>query len=203
LKGGIDMNYYTTLGISPAATTDEVRQAYLSLAKRFHPDKNKSADATKLMAEINLAYETLCDSGRRKEYDLKNGIAVMQDEPVVEQHSEEEMEQEKPSSVFGRCIRCNFVDNSGVFVCSVCGNVFDPMGKSARKTDYDSFDSEFRKATQYYENNDVSFGEPETDESMQDSLSEIIRCPQCNEINKYSSGSCWQCGLQFETDEAA
>jgi hypothetical protein len=32
-------------------------------------------------------------------------------------------------------------------------------------------------------------------------MSEIIRCPQCNEINVYSRGSCWQYGLVFEIEE--
>lgn len=205
------MNYYMTLGISTDATADEIRQAYLALAKRYHPDKNSSADATTMMAEINLAYETLCDGQRRKEYDLQNGIATVQDLQVEQyDEEEEEVEQQEPSSVFGKCVKCNFVDSSGVFICSVCGYIFDPRGKNERKTDrYDdglSFDPEaFRKAKQCHDSNDdISFEEPdiEENENVQDNLSEIIRCPQCNEINRYSSGSCWQCGLVFEIDEA-
>lgn len=183
------MNYYMTLGISPDANADGIRQAYLALAKRYHPDKNSSADATTMMAQINLAYETLYDSQRRKEYDLQNGIAAVQDVPAKQYDEEkEEMEQQEPSSVFGKCVRCNFVDSSGVFVCSVCGYVFDPEGRSRSKADQ-------------YDDDENSFKERDIEnETAQDNLSEIIRCPQCNEINRYSRGSCWQCGLQFETE---
>lgn len=187
------MNYYMKLGITPDATEDEVRQAYLELAKKYHPDKNKSPEANAMMAEINLAYETLCDSHRRKEYDLENGIAVAKKAVSIEQYvserAEEMEEQEETPPIFGKCLRCSFVDCSGIFICSVCGYVFDPEGKR-RKTD------------QY--NSDTDFGYEESHENRQvseDNLSEIIRCPQCNEINRYSSGSCWQCGLIFEIDE--
>lgn len=172
------MNYYSTLGISAGATADEVRQAYLALAKKYHPDKNKSPGATTIMAEINLAYETLCDSQRRKQYDLENGIVA--DAPVYIEE-EEEIGQE-PSPV-GRCVRCNFVNSSGMFVCSVCGYTFDP-GVKRKKAD-------------------IEDDESDEEQDVEDNLSEIIRCPQCNEINMYSRGSCWQCGLQFEVGEVA
>lgn len=170
------MSHYTTLGITANATADEVRQAYLALAKKYHPDKNKSPAATTMMAEINLAYETLCDEQRRKQYDLENGILA--DAPVY-MEDDEEIGQE-PAPV-GRCVKCNFINSSGLFVCSVCGYTFEP--ESRRR------------------NAKVEDDEDKPD--AEDNLSEIIRCPQCNEINMYSRGSCWQCGLRFEIDEAA
>jgi curved DNA-binding protein CbpA len=170
-------DHYAVLGILPRATPEEVKQAYLRLAKIFHPDKNRSPDATKKMAEINLAYEILCDSQKRGEYDVERGFAAT---GVVEQHEEEE-ESGQEAQVFGRCIKCNFVNNSGVFVCSSCGYVYEPETKD-RKDDYEEIDEEHDAG---------------------DAVSEIIRCPRCNEINTYSRGSCWQCGLAFEMEEAA
>lgn len=178
------MNYYFVLGVSPDATTNEVRQAYLALAKKYHPDKNKSPEATSRMAEINLAYETLCDSQKRQEYNLEKGIVV---EEVVEQYSEEEEIGQDEPSMFGRCVKCNFVNSSGIFVCSVCGYAFDLRDKNGRKAErYDNYD-------------EIT---AEDFEEVQDNMSEIIRCPQCNEINMYSRGSCWQCGLDFVIEEA-
>lgn len=173
------MDHYATLGIPHDATADEVRQAYLRLAKRYHPDKNKSPGATTLMAEINLAYETLCDDRRRQEYDLENGIA---DAPVYVEEEEEIGQETSPA--FGKCVKCNFVNSSGMFVCSVCGYAFDPDAKRRKAGRYDT--------SMEYDKEDAG-----------DNLSEIIRCPQCNEINMYSRGSCWQCGLIFEIDGAA
>ncbi|AFU60192.1 putative chaperone protein DnaJ [Candidatus Nitrososphaera gargensis Ga9.2] len=174
------MNYYAVLGISPDATADEVRQAYFRLAKLYHPDRNKSPEATEKMAEINLAYETLRDEHRRKEYDLENRITINSKERFTVQYEDEEEIGRQPGP-FGKCVRCNFVNNSGVFVCSTCGNVFDPHAKHEDK----ERDEEYEEKT------------------TEDVLSEIIRCPQCNEVNTYSRGSCWQCGLVFGIDEIA
>ena len=45
--------------MSNDATTQEIRSAFLVLAKKHHPDVNKSPDAVKVFSEINEAYETL------------------------------------------------------------------------------------------------------------------------------------------------
>jgi DnaJ-class molecular chaperone len=45
--------------VSSDATTQEIRSAFLILAKKHHPDVNKSADAVRVFSEINEAYETL------------------------------------------------------------------------------------------------------------------------------------------------
>ncbi len=217
-------NYYILLGISPGATEDEVKQAYLRLAKIYHPDKNKSPDATKKMADINLAYEILRDSHRRKKYDLENNIDVPDDgqEIELEQYQENQVEQESPKSYgdaiedvacptcgfkpragdrfcsqcgtpfnHGRCVQCNFVNNSGTFVCLTCGYVFAPQSNSYEKKEQ--------------QDEDIRYEEPDDNgqEMAGDDLSEIIRCPQCNEINVFSRGSCWHCGLHFERDEVA
>ncbi|MEW6604892.1 MAG: J domain-containing protein [Thermoproteota archaeon] len=179
------------LGIAPDATAGEIRQAYVRLAKMYHPDKNSSPDATIRMAEINLAYETLRDVQRRKEYDIENNIAekgqAAQEffDRYAENEDEEISEEEQePTRVFGKCVRCNFVSNSGMFVCSVCGSVFDPHSKRKKH----------REEADLHEL---------LDEEEEDALSEIIRCPRCNEINKFSSGLCWQCDLHFEIEELA
>lgn len=51
--------YFETLGLSPTATYSDVKKAYHRLAQKYHPDKNKSPKATKIMAAVNNAYENL------------------------------------------------------------------------------------------------------------------------------------------------
>jgi len=63
------INYYQTLQIDCAAETDVVEGAYKKLAIKYHPDKNKSDDATRIMQELNEAYFVLSDPTRRIEYD--------------------------------------------------------------------------------------------------------------------------------------
>jgi molecular chaperone DnaJ len=62
-------SFYEILGISNTASDSEIKKAYFSLAKQYHPDLNKSSDSSKLFSEINTAYETLIDKAKRSEYD--------------------------------------------------------------------------------------------------------------------------------------
>ena len=52
-------NYYKTLGLSSSASKAEVKVAYRKLAKKYHPDKNKSKQASQLFIEVNEAYAYL------------------------------------------------------------------------------------------------------------------------------------------------
>lgn len=62
-------DYYEILGIKREASQDEVQRAYRKLARKFHPDVNKAADAEDKFKEINEAYEVLKDPEKRKMYD--------------------------------------------------------------------------------------------------------------------------------------
>lgn len=64
-------NYYSILGIVPQATNKEVADAYKTIAKKWHPDKNKGMDTTVQMQTISEAYEILKDNEKRKTYDLE------------------------------------------------------------------------------------------------------------------------------------
>lgn len=63
-------NYYQTLGISYPSHEEEIRLAYRSLAKKYHPDRNPgSATAEEQFKRINLAYQTLSDPQKKARYD--------------------------------------------------------------------------------------------------------------------------------------
>jgi hypothetical protein len=62
-------DYYAILGITPAATTRQIKAAYRKLAKTWHPDKNPDPQAAARFRDITEAYETLIDLDRRKAYD--------------------------------------------------------------------------------------------------------------------------------------
>lgn len=62
-------DYYEVLEVSKDADDKELKKAFRSLARRFHPDKNDSPDADEKFKEIQEAYAVLSDSEKRRNYD--------------------------------------------------------------------------------------------------------------------------------------
>ncbi|RMH13062.1 MAG: hypothetical protein D6695_05095 [Planctomycetota bacterium] len=64
-----ERDYYEVLGVSRGASAEEIKRAYRKLARQYHPDVNKSEDATKRFAEVQEAYDVLSDEQKRRQYD--------------------------------------------------------------------------------------------------------------------------------------
>ena len=62
-------DYYEILGIQRGSSEDEIKAAFRKLARKFHPDVNKEADAEEKFKEINEAYGVLSDAQKRAKYD--------------------------------------------------------------------------------------------------------------------------------------
>ena len=62
-------DYYEILGVSRDANQQAIKSAYRKLARKYHPDVNKSPDAQTKFKDINEAYEVLGDENKRKRYD--------------------------------------------------------------------------------------------------------------------------------------
>ena len=62
-------DYYKTLGVERSADQDAIRKAFRRLAAKYHPDRNKAADAEARFKEINEANEVLSDPEKRAHYD--------------------------------------------------------------------------------------------------------------------------------------
>ncbi len=62
-------DYYEVLSVSRTATKAEIKQAFRRLAREYHPDVSKHADAEMKFKEINEAYDVLSDDEKRARYD--------------------------------------------------------------------------------------------------------------------------------------
>ena len=74
-------SFYEILGLTPRASSQEIKKAYRGLVKKHHPDieykkqsSRERARAHQNMQSINEAYETLMDKNKRLDYDHRMGL---------------------------------------------------------------------------------------------------------------------------------
>lgn len=65
-------NYYAILGVTPDSSDAEIKSAYRTLARKFHPDVNPSG--TQRFKDITEAYDVLSNPQKRHQYDMINGF---------------------------------------------------------------------------------------------------------------------------------
>jgi len=62
-------DYYEILGVARDADSSTIKSAYRKLARKYHPDVNKTKEAEEKFKDINEAYEVLSDKNKRQRYD--------------------------------------------------------------------------------------------------------------------------------------
>lgn len=62
-------DYYEILGLTKSASPEEIKSAYRKLARKHHPDVDKSAGAAEKFKEISEAYQILSDPQKKQTYD--------------------------------------------------------------------------------------------------------------------------------------
>ncbi|KAM3621942.1 uncharacterized protein V6R79_018084 [Siganus canaliculatus] len=81
-------NYYDVLNVEPTATDRQIKKSFRKLAIKYHPDKNKSADAEKTFREIAEAYKVLSNKEERKLYDSMGHEAFLRKDTATDPEAE-------------------------------------------------------------------------------------------------------------------
>lgn len=92
------LGYYVILGVSQDANFQEIKKSYRKLAKKYHPDRNKSAHAEETIKKINEAFETLSDRRKRKQYDRESSNIFDQKDSNNEEKEESLSDQKQTNS---------------------------------------------------------------------------------------------------------
>ncbi|KAJ2920219.1 hypothetical protein MD484_g88, partial [Candolleomyces efflorescens] len=71
-------NPYDTLGVKKDASAADIKKAYFSLARKYHPDTNPDKNAREKFVEIQEAYDTLKDDKKRQAYDRYGSASQQQ-----------------------------------------------------------------------------------------------------------------------------
>lgn len=71
-------DYYAILGVDAAASPEEIKKAFRRLTLEFHPDRNPNdAQIEARYRQINMAYDTLSDAGKRARYDTQRRLGQL------------------------------------------------------------------------------------------------------------------------------
>ena len=90
--------YYAILGVSHNANFLEIKKSYRKLARKYHPDRNKSPLAEETIKKINEAFEILSDRRKRKQYDLEASNIYDATESTIEEKEENLSDQMQRNS---------------------------------------------------------------------------------------------------------
>src|SRR4051794_37517739 len=77
-----ELDYYAVLQVHPGAEAGGIEVAYKRLALKYPPDRNHDPTAKTVMSQLNAAYETLSNPGRRRAYDQARSPSPVTAPPI-------------------------------------------------------------------------------------------------------------------------
>lgn len=101
--------YFAVLGVKQSASTDDVRAAYRRLAKQWHPDVAKEADAAEVFKSISNAYQVLTNDMMRRKYEA--GLAL---EAAARQNERWQQTTVPAGTEYRAPLKCGYVLAEGI-----------------------------------------------------------------------------------------
>ena len=89
-SGSSIIDYYEILGLERDASDEDIKKAYRSLAKAFHPDTSTHPKAKERFLAISAAYDVLSDPYAKRDYDMRLSESVSVDDDVDDDSDEDE-----------------------------------------------------------------------------------------------------------------
>lgn len=190
-------DYYEILGVTRQSSDAEIKSAYRKLARKFHPDVNKSKEAEAKFKDINEAYEVLSDKQKRQRYDSLGsnwqGGADFTPPPGYENFSFN-FNQGQP---FSQEFSFGGMDGFSDFFSSIFGDLMG--GRSAKSSSFSEFDNmRFNQQPQKTKKTDlditktvnVTVKDLLSDKYINVNFKEMEHCSDC----PAGGGYCPQCG---------
>ncbi len=197
-------DYYETLGVQRSATQQEIKSAYRKLARKYHPDVNKSSDAQAKFKDINEAYEVLGDENKRKRYD-QLGSSWSQGADFTPPPGFEGFNFSNFGSMGGGSSQGGFSD----FFSAIFGDIINQQAQSSRGagfSGFSNFNSAFSQGARSQRKTSSASKKEENLDIIQNvvlNVDDLINCPkktvtvsayqQCQVCHGQTQGFCSNC----------
>lgn len=201
-------NYYSVLGVTQNATDAEIKSAYRTLARKYHPDVNP--DGAEKFKDISEAYETLSDPKKKLQYDTINGFfkSTKKEEKTYsysntaqkeyEKTSDKKQETKKEKETLKREQPKQKKQKSGVSFSKTINDIFKGFSKNnKRKVEK----PQPKRGSDIHEQVSITIKEAQSGCERTINVVHTTACPHCKGRKFINASNCPVCGGTGEKND--